>query len=698
MAKKLTHGEPREAGVFDVLAMREDVHYDPGLDSFRRAMQSAERIIREDPESIEAIGIVEELNARWPFHAQEITVSGKLYLAGDQEGIEEFIGDDWGPRKLDQWGDFYEVEDKTIISLGLIEAGVTADADSASSIVFAYGFDVEDDDPTFIARLQDVHKAEYPFSTYEASVAHLKHEYPAIFDDINRLVRPKTYDFNKLNNTLMYLIETYPSICSDTKLGAWVSMYLGRRVRFDQYSTYAFTVKGEMSLPDDDGDDETFIIDEPYLFDARILSIGFAELERLGNTSEPIACYLLALPSGITSAGEYLASQAIVPVGSVVDLESRRPKLSVMDQIRTAQRDKIRAGIARTGLVRLADQLSDDSGLNEEEEGVEAIPPTQIERWTDLQVRFASVITIVREARNVHYPTEESALVAAEELVGQINRLLHESESLYQTLLYVYGEGVQVPLVTTTTTPDQNGYTVTVHVNAEIQTPPISYETIGACESVCASGEQVDDYDFIPAVHMVLHKGHDYKKITMLTFETQPLASTSVTQSALVRLDGTSSIEVQGLNIIQRKKEILSNYNRLARERGTSEEAIVLNRLHEAIYREGQSESIPLKKINILHDVQQVMMKTSDIDSMAEALNMVIGSGRMLIISGDFLDKTGNKSSGSNCVVLCVNVAHTLPHSEERIPALVVTPTDVADTGSSTIHYVPLNSITKMQF
>ena len=701
MSERAVVQQNKEAKAFEAFALHTDKHYDPGIAEFHRAAVRAEQLLRDsEMDADTAEGLLDELNLKWPFHGQDITVAGRLYVCGDIEHIEEYILEALGTRKLDKWGEYFEVEDTTLVSMGVIDASATGDDSSEPSIVYAYGLDEEDAEPTFIARLSDIHKAEYPYSTYEGCVARLKYEYPAIYADIMRLITPNVYDMNKLNNSLHYLVQTYPEICQDDRLGTWVSVFITRRANFDKHTTYTFTMEGEMMLPDDNGDETVYSIVEPYTFDAKIMSIGFGTIEREGEGDEAVASYLLALPSGIKSGSEHLDSQAILPVNSVITIEPRRPVLSVREQLERAQLDKVRPALAHAGLVKLAD--TEMPALNHDDEGEETeVPITKRERWTMLQTQLEDMISKVKQARSRNYPAAEAAQIMAQHLVNEFYTALGDfSDTLYKTLIEVGGRGVSVPSVKLDRARTESEDIITVRTDLDgMRNPGISHEVRGTLITLAASVQKLEDDTYKPAVFMSIEIGNLTRNIDIIAFEELPLAKMFTSQAALVNLDGTATVEVSGLKHANRREEILREFHKMCRAKQATREFVAIRALDKAIHRELDSMSIPLENIALLGNLHDVMRSTEHVDDVAHALNAIIGGGRMLVLNGNFIDKDGQVIVAENYVTFCVDVVHTLPFSDERMPSLVVMPTGMpTGTSETPMHYVPLHSITALHY
>ena len=93
------------------------------------------------------------------------------------------------------------------------------------------------------------------------------------------------------------------------------------------------------------------------------------------------------------------------------------------------------------------------------------------------------------------------------------------------------------------------------------------------------------------------------------------------------------------------------------------------------------------------------MRSTEHVDDVAHALNAIIGGGRMLVLNGNFIDKDGQVIDAEDYVAFCVDVVHTLPFSDERMPSLVVMPAGMpTGTSETPMHYVPLHGITALQY
>lgn len=686
---------------FEALALREDASYDPGLVQFRRAMQNAERVLNHHRSSAEAVGIIEELNAKWPYHGKEVTLSGRIYLndADADMNIDDYLPDAWGEKKMDEWGTFYEVEDALLVSMGLDEIEGRSKKSKGSTISFVYGFDAEDDEATFIVRPNDISHVDYPYPTYEACEAHLRHEYPELFAEINRLVRPSTYDFNRLGEVLQHLIGTFPELCSDSTLGGWAAVYINRRVKFDRESPYGFVIQGEMAVTDEDGDDEIYTLEEPFAFDATIGSIAFAETYHEGADEEftPSVHYLVFLPSGITSSQEYVESRATIPVSSIISLESRRPVISVAEQLRTARLEKVRPMLAQLGMVRLADMSVDIE--NEPYEEVEE-EVTNEALWRDLEVRFAAVVERVLEVRNTKFRSLEAAQVVADTIMQEMNALLHENNVLYTSALYVSGAGVGVPMVKTERTATETGQQISFSVDGDMHNPVRAVDVFGTFRSLYATVEQEDEESFVPLIYTMMGHKEDVGAIPMLAFESFPLVAATIGQIGMVRMDGTATLEIAGLERIRRKDAALRE---LASIHGARREKEVIGRLSQAIKQELADSMVSLRDLGIVKDVEDIMLTSRHTNEVSAALKALLGDGRQLIISGEAVSVDGEPKELSRAITACIDVVNMISHRAQDTPALVVKEFHTALTPEALqneppLMYMPLKNITELKY
>ena len=88
MSERAVVQQNKEAKAFEAFALHTDKHYDPGIAEFHRAAVRAEQLLRDSEITVDAEELLDELNLKWPFHGQDITVAGRLYVCGDIEHIE----------------------------------------------------------------------------------------------------------------------------------------------------------------------------------------------------------------------------------------------------------------------------------------------------------------------------------------------------------------------------------------------------------------------------------------------------------------------------------------------------------------------------------------------------------------------------------------------------------------------------------
>ncbi len=706
MARKSTH-EQRQSYTqsFEVMAIHEDKQYDPGLVQFRRAMANAERALHKDKEGIEAEGIIAELNANWPFHGQEVTLSGKIYLSDEDADLhlEEFIPDSWGTKRIDNWGTFYEVEDARLASMGVAEITGPTKASPETSVSYVYGFDIGDDEPSFIVRPGDIYKAEYPYPTYEACEAHLRHEYPELFAEINRRIRPSTYDFNRLNDTLQLLVEKYPAICMDASLGVWTSMYINRRVKFDSDSPYGFVVNGEMSVPDEDGDVETYLVDEPFGFDARIQGVAFA---RTANDDPNIAAegvveYMLILPSGIMASKEYPAAQAIVPVSSVVSIEPRRPIVSLVEQLRQAALEKVRPELARLGLSKISASAIEYAELSEDTEEPELVEPiSETIRLEEYEGRFATIKSRLKEIRGQRFEDIEEAELAVNALTKEMAALLAVDERIYSVLLEVYGNGVQLPTFNKGRAVGENGQQLVLSVDENLTNPSRATEVRGTYRGIKGTIEQGSDETYLPVIYMYMGYKQDEPLIPMMQFESVPIVSVTVEQSCVVRMDDTSAIKIVALERFRQRQAAME---RLAALQNARHEQKVINRLSRAMSQEIPYDMIALGKMNYLRSLDHLIRTTKHPHEVFEAVKALIGDSRQVKVSGTVFSASGEHSIVDEEVMYCLDVVRSIPNNTADIPALVVRASDNVSplanpSQQSPFLYMPIRDITQFHY
>lgn len=687
---------------FERLALRANKRYDPGVVQFLRAMRRAESVLRAAESDTEATGLIEELNAKWPFHAQDVVLSGRIYLNENDENLEidEYIPEAWGSKKYDRWGTFYEVEEVTLVSMGVGE--VSGDSDPAqSSICFVFGFSEDDDEPTFSARQDDIYKSEYPYPTYEACKAHLEHEYPALFGEINRLIRPATQNFNRLNSVLQQIVNDHPEICEDPILGNWAAVYINRRIKFDKDSPYGFVIQGEISLPDEDGDDVIYEVSEPFAFDARITSIAFAQVYKGDSDDQAtnVLCYMLTLPSGISTAGEYADSQAIVRAESVLSIEPRRPIVSLRDQLESGRLEAIKSAIAQTGMLRLAEiplESIDNFGDQDAENDAE---PTIQESWRELETRFGAMIDKLKQLRRQTFRNRESALEAAATLATEMNGSLNAIDVLYQTAFYARGTGVGIPSVRTTRQVEDGEERLIIQVDSNTKTPSRAMDVFGTFLALEPTVEELDEESFKPLILGMFGYQQEAPPFRMLEFESVPLVAATVSQVSMVRMDDTATVTVAGLDRIRRRDRVMKD---LAKRDGIRSEKIAIARLYEAIKSEHPHEVVALRDLSLLRRFDSILRTTSRPNEVASALNAILGDGRQLLIAGQAIDREGNIHETDTTVVTCLNVALEIPNFGNAVPALIVKPygpTLASQLDAAVpILYFPLRSISSLRY
>lgn len=684
---------------FDKIAMKADERYDPGLMVFRRAMHQAAEILRDNPNDTDlAEHTLDELNEQWPYHEQKVVISGKLYVSCPEDDFDEGdIPQSWGSKKLDEWGVYYEVADQELYSFGVVDASRDSEATGVTTIVYAYGIDLEDESPVLIAREQDLTHAEYPYCTREAVEARLQLEFPEIYSFINKHIRPYTYDFTRLNDVMKLLVETFPELCTNNHLGSWASSYINTRVMFDKRFSYGFVVNGPIALANSEGKEETYRLKDPFGFEASIVSVAFGKEEKRDVTTAH-AMYFVELPLGITSREEAMSCLGVIPAQSVLSIDSRRPIRSVAEQLHEARLEALRPRVLASAklLLDLEDDISPEA--DNTEDGVESVM-TSRESWEDMESRFKDAVTIVRNLEKNTFFSEEAANEAAAQCLNELAVLLYQNEKISSTMFHVAGHGVSLPKVKVHQTTKEDGVLYMVEVGSSMQQATNAHEIRGTFVSLGTSVTECDDEVYTASVFAIFGYGQERSTTPLLAVENIVSVVAAISQGCVVRLDGSASILPVRLEELRESSDALRAFFAMP---GMRKEQHQIARLNAALHAELETDVIKLEKLKILRDIARSIEHPQKGAAVTDALRALLRS-RTLVIAGEFIDMEMDAVYAENKLGYCIDIVEYLPGNNEKAPALVVRLQDnkllLLDTNDRhCLRYVPLNKIRSFKY
>lgn len=675
MAEKLTKEEQRAFQDF----IDHDEHYDRGIALFEDAMRNAEQMLNETGGQRAAIynTVFEQLNQEWNFFGQPATLSGKIYCSDDEVS---FAPDSWGELKTDENGNYYVVDSAEVISHGVVDV-----AGAKDEVKFAYGYtpdDIQGDTASFFAFPSDILEISYDFPTLEAISERLHHRWPQEMRAVDMLTDTVSHNWVKDKHRLEQIARRVEPASNEEHFQEWLIYYLYERFEFDKNTPYAVKCQGPALYMGDDGEAMPFMFDAPRL---EYLHLSGIALEHDAEKESLEIALSFVRPAALESP-EHFNERIIVPVSSIVDLASTRPKKSLFESLAETRFEE---------LGKTYNPEEAEVALVGEEYGEAPVAREslrEIDRLSALESAVVEAQRLVKDARRYKYFDEEEAIRASGELSTEIFELFSSLELRTEDVLSISGEGVMMPEATLHS--QENGITInTVDSGAPRILMP-AYDAYGRFEGVGPSistyhDEEKDELFHLvqPKLALVVSDIHE----NLSRFSPYPLLTINIKKKALVSLDGSAEISVPQLKRLRRQQEALAKVSIGHRKERIKKEVISLQ---EALKNDDGNDWYELNNLKRLHwiarEIKNYPASGSDIQDYLRELF----SGRKVKLQGSYIE-TGIFYKAGDTQGVVADVTAEYPGSVNAEPAFAI----VLDRDTITPpRYVPLSSITHFMF
>lgn len=659
--------------------MHHDERYDRGIALFEEAMRNAEQMLNETGgQQASTYNIVfEQLNQEWGFFEKPATLSGKIYCSDDEVS---FAPDSWGEMRTDENGNYYIVDSAEVISHGIVDV-----AEAKDEVKFAYGYtpdDMQSDTASFFAFPSDILEISYDFPTLEAISERLHHRWPQEMHAVDTLTNSLSHDWAKDKYRLEQIARRAESATGEEHFQEWLTYYLYERLEFDKETPYAVKCQGPALYMGDDGESMPFVFDAPrreYLHISGIILKRDAEKESLEIALSFVRPAALETP-------EHFSESIIVPISSIIDLTSTRPKKSLFE------------ALAEKGLDGLSESYGPEDvqvTLLQKENGEASIAPEslrEIDRLTALERAVTEAQRLVKEARRYKYLDEEEAGRASGKLSTEIFELFSSLELRAGDVLSISGEGVVLPEATLHNRED--GITVNTIDNGAPRVLMPAHDVFGRFEGVSQSITTYHDMEKDELFHLV------QPKLALILADIRenlsrsslyPLLEVNIKKKGLVSLDGSAEIRVPQLERLRRQREALAKVSMGHRKERIRKEVVSL---HEALESDDGNDWYELNNLKRLHwiarEIKNHPASGSDIHDYLRELF----SGRKVKLQGSYIEKSiFYKDADVQGAIADVTAEY--PGSLNAEPAFAI----VQDRDMVTPpKYVPFSSITHFMF
>lgn len=677
--------EIREA--FEQL-MRQDESYDPAIEQTEIAIRDAEERLNNDKYRTQE-DVFEELDAlneNWVHYSTLVTMSGRVYL--EEPAYEGLVPDSWKEARQDERGTWYDVEDETLESRGIV---VTYEnTDEEAKVRFGYGLTLpymdDDDELPFVVFPGDV-SARFLEPSFDAIKLKLHRDFPELMTKINKAIRPASKDVTRQLERLNKIASSIDLVSFDDEQRAWVIQYIYDRLNLDTEWQSIVRVQGEIGA-EEDGDFEHLEFEEPYEFTGVIDDVIISDSSM--NSGAEFHLAMRVPPSRRSDDG--VVSRVMIPLSSLESIRSTRPNKTIIEQLRQKSIEKLsEVAVSQTVVMKVDDKLQ-----------AEASSEKQVTRYEKLALKQAAILDIfamVKKANEEIFDNRDDAAAQAKYLHSQIDTVLR-NEELYGMIVKV-GGGVHAPNVGVTR-PSEASFTFELNTELSIiQTDPtkpiegIITKLYPAIEPVYDEDSDDDDDDdpvgYSPIVQLIIEDPRKPSAEFIPVMSDMVLNKIEVTQRYIADIDGTREVNLRDYTNMMSRIERLEEY-----KKDQPREAAVklLHKLDKALNNTNDDpESLTeLKKVDLLWSLADEIEHAKNPDNLASAIEG-------LFIDRPYIEVQGVSSSSTERVaqdrlvkgqIMGISLKH--PLYEDPAPYLTI------QTPDGTMHYVDMALIRQFRF
>ena len=667
--------------------MRQDESYDPAIEQMELAIKDAEENLNSDKYRAheDVIEYLDALNENWEHHFTSVTLSGRVYL--EEPSYEGLLPDTWDEVHKDEHGIWYNVEDETLESRGIVYTYENTDEDAR--VRFGYGFalpDMDDDDEVpFVVFPGDV-SAKFLEPSSDAIKLKLHRDFPEIMAKFDKAIRPASIN---LTHQLQRLEKIAPSIDMlnfDDEQRIWVIQYIYDRLDMDTDWQSIARIQGEIGV-EEDGAFEHVTFEEPYEFTGVIDGIMISD----SSTHSGVEFHLAIRVPPSRLAHDSVVSRVMVPLSSLESIRSTRPDKTIVEQLRQKSIEKLsEVAVLQTVVMNIDDKLQ--KGTNSERR------VARYEKLTLKQAVILDIFAMVKKANSEIFDNRDDAAAHAKYLYSQVDTVLR-NEELYGMIVKV-GGGVHMPNVSVTRSSEAS---FAFELNTEhsiIQTDPnkpiegIITKLYPAIEPVYDEDSDDDDNDpvgYRPLVQLIIEDPRRPSAEFIPVMPDMVLSKVEVTQHYIADIDGTREINLRDYTNMMSRIERLEEY-----KKDQPREAAVklLHKLDKALNNTNDDPGslTELKKVDLLWSLADEIEHAKNPDNLASAIEGIF-------IDKPYIEVQGVSSSSTEQVaqdrlvkgqIMGISLKH--PLHEDPAPYLTI------QTPDGTMHYVDMALISKFRF
>lgn len=589
---------------FRAIIDADDTH-DIGLEKFDRRMHSLENSINKPESTVEEEGYaVESLNYDWPYHDETATITGRVYIAGEE--TEEIVPESWGePIEDNNGARSYLVEDIAMQSMGII-AGFD---NGRARLAYAFCFPQEDPSwPDFIMYPGEGVQ-HYSLPTELAISARLHRRWPDKMESVDNLIQPHVDE--KMIRRMKAVARRLQPELNDEAFRELIIPYLNYRLDFDQKWPYIVQVDHDILCFDTDEElkegklaDSPWVVmnlDSPLTLAIRRPAIDFVPYEGLDDDYvHPVLFCEISDPDS-----EEEGAQIMIPLEHISRLVGTRVSRSMVE--RALMGYEIDNNLTET-VSQL--QTADSVGVRLASMGIEnSHKPPKVVAMEFLERDIVDFIASIKAPMSALYDTEEQAQEVATNLSNESgNRLVGSGIAEY--ILAVSGERTMRPRTVNKLPKDfviEPG-TFVLQVDPEMPLVPLNHgDTIngtaemflGVAEPEYGEEGEVIGYRAVPS--LIIDISQETKSLLNFGSSDAPLVEVAAQRRAAIPLDGSVEIRIVSLEKYRDNVRVL----KAAKTQYRNDPVVkLLNDISEALFSEtGQFQEF--KQVKKLRRVAQ---------------------------------------------------------------------------------------------
>ncbi len=705
---------------------------DPGIKRLLAEAKQAEDALNytDNPSENTIQEVLLNLNGDWDqlgFRDEPLKITAKLRPTeyAIEEDVADLIQEDSFPglstMAEDLRGSYANAAGYSVVIRGFdVESTALGEHGTAYRIILLLGLDedYDDDQVWFSVYPDDIEYLEAREPTQEGAESFVRDNFPQLYEAIQALPED-CQDAELMRQALDDFVVTFDLSKADTTMGEdevldLIETYITDRLAFDN-ATYEATVNGRIYGRRMNYD----TVPRDYQGTLRELLVGTVRLMPMEEHEGGGATYRPSLETWYLVPEQQGGRTPIyIPIDSLTKLVSNRPDMHaypfdddtyLMPNEQFEQEFQteplVALGKTATSLAEYDEELADDEEYDDETEDDDE---SAIERRRQFLLELQGLHEIARQyvsSDQEHvYATKKESKAAYDYISEKIQDFLKRWEGAGE-VLGIAGEGLRLPTTTVERQFDEeNERVVMAYRGIDVAEKDMFAEAKGLLQGVSIRAGTIDDDETQHVVRAYLIF-RDISPLSMPTTIQDPdteldLVTIISARNFLVDLGLPTGYSLPALEYAERREAAIIRTEKLPIGHASVQRLTRnLQTLAEGIDNESPSELTEYEEVEGLRDIALGLGDDVGVlSTVADAIETIMGHGRVLRLEGAYIDGTGNIVTDQGVVAKLDGVVAQHPHlkAPELAFVMLIPKGDGREADERVI--VPLSTIESVAF